>query len=138
LIKILGLTVLLLILAPQASAQKVVRPIRVTVESEAEAKEPDNQAFHRAFKQELNKRRDIAVVSRDFDFDLFLAAGPLMERGQLIGYAGSALVLWQEKGKQKLRFLIVTAPTLEAAARHMAQRIDDEHFEAKRKGKESE
>jgi hypothetical protein len=132
-------TFLMLLFAAPAMAQelvpRVVKPIRVSIITEAGPEDSDAvKGFHKAFRAELNKRRDVAACA-SATLDIYLSASDLTSGGRLRGYASAVLVVAQANPRENYWLSLKTGADLETLARDAVTQTDEQVLDSFRRGK---
>ena len=97
-------------------AARAVEPVRVNIITEDSAEGAEDKEFHKLFRAELNKHRDIVLRDEGYEFAICLTATKLVEKGRTFGYAAATLVITKTGRGDKLRFSIDTGPDLKSIA----------------------
>ena len=106
--------------AQEAFAQELkpraVEPINVSIAEDSDAGESD-RAFNSALRVELGKGREYRFTHTKFDARVLTASTPVVEQGRQTGHAAAVAVLRRGASGFSLRLHIVTAPTIDGAAK---------------------
>lgn len=120
----------ILLMTGAAMAQKAIEPIRVSLTTRT----PDCAEFSQAFRDELRKFDDVAVVRNKPDFEIHIAAAELRDDNDMVfGYVATLLVIKTKSGEKY--HSIHTGADAARLARRLVTELDKEFFEPKRRGR---
>ncbi|HEU0175225.1 MAG TPA: hypothetical protein VFV58_13270 [Blastocatellia bacterium] len=116
-----SLLLLIAILSAPALAQRAIEPIRLQISSSG-AGEPDKERGD-LLRAELNKRRDVAFVSRRPDFTIVIASAPFVQGESVVGESWAVLLV--QAGSGSFRLFVDTGPDSRTIAGIMAAKLTD-------------
>jgi hypothetical protein len=117
--KIFLLTISILFLSATVYAQKVVEPVRIVIKTQGADELTD------AVRAELRRLGNVALVSRDADFEIHLN-GKRIPAGACRGVAGAVLIVRRSDGLHALT--VYTGGDFGELAAFIAQTINAENF----------
>src|SRR5262245_59599327 len=120
-----------LIVAPSAAfGQRSLVSMTLTAKTQNQV----NQDFYDEAVRQLGARRDVAVLRKGADYDVFVAVTPINQTDAVVGYTAAVLVIPQgDKCDRPFSLYNEIGPTIKDLVKRWIYKLDKEFFQARKR-----